>query len=130
MTDLQNLTEKNLTAKQKKAIPIIISASSISEGCKKVGISRDTFYTWMQTASFRDEFLRQRAVVTDEALHTLKASLAEAIETLKGLLKAEGARGEGTKLKASLAIIENVLKSIEIENIETRLADLEKRLKK
>lgn len=126
---MQNLTEKKLTAKQNKAIPIILQASSISEGCLKAGISRDTFYVWWQVPAFKDEFIRQRTVAIDEALHSLKASLNEAVDTLKGLLYADGAKGEGTRLKASLAIVENVLKSIEIENLEGRIEELERSLK-
>ena len=128
---LQNPTEEKLTlsAKQKKAIPIILQASSISGGCLKAGISRDTFYVWLQIPTFKDEFIRQRTVVIDEALHSLKASLNEAVDTLKGLLYADGAKGEGTRLKASIAIMENVLKAIELDDLEKRNEELERSLK-
>lgn len=130
MSNLQNPTEKKLTPKQIKAIPVILSASSISEGCLKAGISRDTFYVWWQIPAFKDEFTRQRTEAIDEALHILKASLTEAVSTLQGLLKAQGLPGEGTRLKAAIAIVESALRSIEIENLEVRISELERSLRR
>lgn len=126
----QNLTEKKLTSKQRKAIPIILSAPSISEGCRKAGVSREAFYGWQRNPVFREEWTRQQNEAIDGAIHTLKASLTDAVTTLTALLKADGSMGEGTRLKASLAILESVFKVKELEEIEVRLAILEKELKK
>lgn len=120
--DLQNLTEK-----QKKAIPLILEAPSISEGCRKAGISRVCFYEWLKDPVFKAAFARQRQELVDLALHELKTSASEAVGVLRGLLKAEG---ESIRLRTAQAILENVLKSIELENIEKRVEELERKLKK
>lgn len=126
----QNLTEKKLTSKQRKAIPIILAAPSITEGCREAGISREAFYGWQRNPVFMEEWTRQQNEAIEGAIHTLKASLTDAVTTLTALLKADGSMGEGTRLKASLAILESVFKVKELEEFEKRLAILEKELKK
>lgn len=112
-----------------KATPIILSAASIAEGCRKAGISREAFYGWQKNPVFMEEWTRQQNEAIEGAIHTLKASLTDAVTTLTALLKADGSMGEGTRLKASLAILESVFKVREMENIEARLDALEGRLK-
>jgi hypothetical protein len=126
MTAVQNPTELKLSDKQRAALPLLLAAPSVAEGCRKAGISRDTFYVWYNTPAFHEEFKRQRAASVDEALGALKAALADAVETLRGLLRAKGRKGEPTRLRAAQTVIENVLKAVEMETLEERLAALER----
>ncbi len=116
---------QNLTAKQKRAIPLIFTGKSISEGCTAAGISRDTFYTWYQMPAFRSEFARQRAILIEESFSGLQASLTDAVSTLQRLLNAKGKKGESIQFKASQAIIENMLRLVEIQSLQDRIASLE-----
>lgn len=118
---------QNLTKNQLKVIPLILETKSITEGVKKAGISKTTFYEWLKAPVFKAEFVRQRQELVDLALHELKTSASEAVKVLRELLKAEG---EGVRLRTAQAILENVLKSIELENIEKRLETLERSLRK
>ncbi len=120
-------TGQNLTRNQLKAIPLILEARSITEGVKKAGISKSTFYEWLKAPEFKTEFVRQRQELVGLALHELKTSTSEAVSVLRGLLKAEG---ESVRLRTAQAILENVLKSIEIENLEKRVEELERSIKK
>lgn len=121
-----NRTLQELTPKQKKMIAIILEAPSISEGCRKARVSRQWFYESMKDDTFRAEFIRQRQAVVDEALHALKTATGEAINVLRELLKAEG---ESVRLKTAQTIVENVLKSVEIERLEKRVEELERNIK-
>lgn len=118
---------QELTPKQKKMIAIILEAPSISEGCKRAKVSRQWFYISMQDSTFKAEFVRQRQELVDLALHELKTSTSEAVSVLRELLRAEG---ESVRLRTAQAILENVLKSIEIENLEKRVEELERSLKR
>jgi hypothetical protein len=121
-----NGTVQNLTRNQLRAIPSILGSKSITGGVKKAGISKTTFYEWLKNPDFKAEFVRQRQELVDLALHGLKASTGEAVKVLRELLNAEG---ESVRLRTAQAILDNVLKSIEMENIEKRLEELERRLK-
>ena len=106
---------QNLTKNQLKAIAPILEAKSITDGVKRAGIAKATFYEWLKAPEFKAEFVRQRQKLVDLALHELKTSASEAVGVLRGLLKAEG---ESVRLRTAQVILENVLKSIEIENLE------------
>jgi len=122
-----NGTGHNLTKNQLKAIPSILEAKSITEGVKKAGISKTTFYEWLKTPEFKAEFVRQRQELIDLALHELKTSASEAVSVLRELLRAEG---EGVRLRTALGILEHIGKFIELEKLEGRIEDLERSLKK
>lgn len=121
-----NVTGQNLTKNQLKAIPVILEAKSITEGVKKTGISKTTFYEWLKAPEFKAEFVRQRQELVDLALHELKTSASEAVSVLRGLLKADA---ESVRLRTAQAILENVLKSIELETLEKRVEELERSIK-
>ncbi len=120
-------TVQNLTKNQLTAIPLILEAKTITEGVRNAGISKTTFYEWLKAPEFKAEFVRQRQVLVDLALHELKTSTSEAVGVLRELLKAEG---ESVRLRTAQAILENVLKSIEIENLEKRIDELERSINK
>ena len=118
--------KEGLNNLQRKAIPIILASKTISEGVKKAGIKRETFYQWIRDPEFKAEFTGQRQEIIDLALHELKTSASDAVSVLRELLQAEG---EGVRLRTAQAILENVLKSIEIENLERRIEELERSLR-
>ena len=122
-----NQTEQNLTRRQLKSIPIILQARSISEGVEGASISKTTFYEWIKSPVFKTEFDRQRQAIIDAALHELKLTTGEAVRALRELLKA---KQEGIRLRTATAILEHIGKFIELENIEKRLSEIERSVKK
>ena len=114
-----------LSAKQLKAIPVILSARNIAEGCKKTRICRDTFYDWFKNPAFKSEFERQRQEIVEAALHELKLTTGEAVKTLRELLKTQE---DSVRLRTATAILDHIGKFIELENIEKRLTEIEKKI--
>lgn len=123
-----NGTEQNLTLsrKQLKAIPLIISAKTITEGVKQAGISKTLFYEWMKNDVFRNEFISRQNDIIETALKELKGLSSEAVERLGSLLRET--QNENIRLKAIALILDNTMKMKEIEDIEERLTEIERRL--
>lgn len=119
----QNFT---LSRKQLKAIPVIISAKTITEGVKQAGISKTLFYDWMKTEAFRNEFVSRQNDVIETVLIELKNLSSEAVESL-GKLHRE-TKNENIRLKAITFIIDHTMKMKEIEDIEQRLTEIEGRM--
>ena len=118
---------KGLNRRQLKAIPVILQAKTITEGCEAAGITLQTFYEWYRNNDFRMEFIKQRQEIIDLALHELKTLTGEAVDVLRDLLRAEG---EGVRLRTALGVMEHVGKFIEIENLEARIEAIERRIEK
>ena len=116
---------KELTSKQKRALPYLLEARSIEEACKRAGVSKATVYEWLKDDVFRNELKRQRNSIIDSAVDTLKANIAKATETLVKHLDSEH---ENISIRAAESIIEFTQKALEHEELERRIEALEDRL--
>ena len=70
----------DLSNRQIKALPYLVSSATVTEGIKLAGISRTTFYRWMEDEAFRAEFENLRADIQSYAYAELRGL------TLKGAL--------------------------------------------
>ena len=116
---------KELTSKQKRALPYLLEARSIEEGCKRAGVSKATVYEWLKDDVFRNELKRQRNSIIDSAVDTLKANIAKATETLVKHLDSER---ENISIRAAESIIAFTQKALEHEELEKRIEALEAKL--
>ena len=118
----KNDSPEELTDRQLKAIPHLISSPTFEEGRKKARLSKNALFKWLKKPAFKDELIKQRDIVITEALETLKANIGQAISALVGLLETEK---ESLKRQVANDIINHVLKVVEIQEIERRLDEIE-----
>jgi hypothetical protein len=121
----QNEKKPQLTDRQLKAIPVIVTSSTYTEGCEKAKLNRTTFYEWLKNPEFKTELDRQRQEIAEEAFGILSQSLTKAVETLVGLLNHTDDR---LKRLAANDVIDYILKHKEVEDLEKRIAAIEERL--
>jgi phage terminase small subunit len=114
-----------LTARQRRTIPFIVTSPTIVEGVSKAGITTKTFYQWLEQPHFKAELDRQRDEAAKNALDTLTQALTKAVENLVGLIDNADDR---LKRLACKDVIEYVLKHREIEELEKRIEAIEQRL--
>jgi len=113
----------SLNRRQVHAIPSVLAAKSIEEGCRTVGIAKRTWYNWMHDEGFKAAVYEGREALSSEALDRLKAALTRAVEGLTGLVEAEE---KNIRLKACSEVIDYFLKAGKLEDLERRLAALER----
>jgi phage terminase small subunit len=114
-----------LNARQRRAIPFIVSSPTVTEGVNKAGVNPKTFYQWLKQPEFKAELDRQRNEVAKAAFENLTQSLTKAVENLVGLLDNKNDR---LKRLACEDVIEYILKHKEIEDLENRISAIEQRL--
>jgi hypothetical protein len=119
----QNNEKTELTARQLKAIPVIVASPTYSEGCKKAKINRTTFYKWLKIPEFKAELDRQRDEIAAEAFGVLSQGLTKAAETLVGLLDSKDSR---LKRLAAKDVIDFIIRHKENEDLDERLKEVEK----
>lgn len=118
--------ENSLTDKQKKALPFFINSKSYEDGCRKAGISKNTFYTWLQNPAFKEELARLQDEAVHGAVQTLKSGMTQAAVKLVSLL---GQKNNPSLLRSVCNdIIGHVMKFCELEGIEKRLEVLESKV--
>jgi len=117
-----NKKKGDLTERQHKAIPFLVTSTTYEKGCREAGISRNTLYEWLKDPSFKAELTAQRSEVVEGALDILKGHIGGAVDALVGLLTT---KNEYLRRSVANDIIEHVLKGKELEEIEKRIAALE-----
>ena len=118
----KNDSPEELTDRQLKAIPHLISSSTLEDGRKKAGVSKNALYTWLRNPIFKDELKKQQDIVIAEAMESLKSNIGKAISVLVGLLDTES---DSLKRLVANDIIGHSLKAIEMQEIEYRLDEIE-----
>ena len=116
--------KQELTDKQVKAIPHLITSKTLKAGCKKAKISRQTLYDWLKDPAFKVEFRSQRDVIIEEAIEDLKGNLTKATDALIDLLN--NTDNDSLKRYVAKDIIDYVMKSRELGEIEERLVKVER----
>ncbi len=123
--ETKNTNINQLTARQLKTIPFIVSSPTYTEGMKKAKVGRKTFYEWLKQPEFKAELIRQRDIITAEAFGQLSQNLTKAVETLAGLLDNKDDR---LKRLTAKDVIDFIVRHKENEDFDKRLTAIEQRL--
>ena len=121
----QNEPKTELTARQRKFIPLLVACPTFTEACEKGKLNRTTLYQWLKNSGFKAEVQRQREEITQEAFGLLAQNLTKAVETLAGLL---GDNDKRLKRFAAKDVIEYFLRHRELAELENRIKAIEDRL--
>lgn len=114
-----------LTHRQITALPYLLSSGTVSEGAKLAGISRTTFYRWMEDEAFRSQFEALRADVQSYAYAELRGLTLKGALVLAQMLEDPSS---SIKLKAAQVAVSAGMKITEMADVEERIAGLENAL--
>ena len=115
--------EQGLTRKQVEAIPHLVGARSLEEGCRKAKVAKSTLYQWFKDETFKNELERQREGVIVEALERLKTSVTRAVD---GLIELAEDKEKGLRLRAIERILDFFIKVKEVDELKSRLEKVER----
>jgi hypothetical protein len=116
-------SNKNLTERQRRCLPHLISCKNLTEGCRSAGITTECFYTWLEQPSFKAELYKLRNAAMSEGLQQLRDAVTHASMKLIELLESST---EETRRKAACNILEYSLKIEELREIDSRLESIER----
>lgn len=104
------------------AVAALLSHPTHEAAAKAAGVSESTLARWLREPTFAAAVREARRRALEQALGTLSAATAEAVETLRACL---GAEGEAVRLRAAVAVLEHALRGAEVADLEQRIAALE-----
>lgn len=104
------------------AIAALVSARTIGEAAKQVGVSERTLKTWMQDPVFAEKLQQARAEVFRDAIAGIQAAATEAVATLQRNMKCGDPRVE---VQAARVVLDCGLKTHEVFDQDERLKKLE-----
>jgi len=113
------------TRKNDEAIAALLTQRSLEDAAKTAGIGTQTLLRWLKLPEFQAAYRDARRQAVQQAVARLQqATGAAAITVLK--LMTDPNVPAAVKLRAAECVFAHAIKGIELEDIETRLTELER----
>jgi transposase-like protein len=110
--------------KKEAAIAALLSQRNVEEAARTVGIGANTLLRWMQIPEFKVAYREARWASVSQANARLQAATGAAAATLLKLMVDQTVPA-ACRLRAAECVMNHANKSIELEDIEVRLSELE-----
>jgi len=124
---IQNRDKRlHLKGKQAKGIQALLSADTIDKAAELTGVTRNTLYRWLKDDFFVHELNQAKRQLVQHSILKLQQATKDAVKTLNDICNDKKA-SPAARVSAAREILNNTIKSIELEDIEERIKSLEKR---
>jgi len=119
----------NLTPPQRKALTALLTSWDTTKAAAVAGVSRDTVYRWMRLPAFREELQTATRASLENLSRGLVTLGSRALEVLEAALDDPKAK-HAEKVRAADIILSKILALRELVDLETRISELERTVKK
>jgi len=111
--------------KKEEATAALLTQRNIEEAAKSAGIGANTLLRWLKVPEFQAAYREARRAAFGQAVARLQQGTSAAATTLLKVL-IDPLTAASVKVRAAEAIFNHAAKAIEIEDIEARVAELER----
>ena len=111
--------------KKEEAIVALLSQQSVELAARVVGIGTRTLLRWLQMPAFKAAYYKARRDAFGQATARLLQGSSLAVSTILRIMLDKDAP-TASRLRAAESIVTHAGKAIEIEDIEARVAELER----
>ena len=111
--------------KQEEAIAALLTQRNIEESAKAIGIVPNTLLKWMKDPQFDTAYREARRAAFRQSIARLQQASSAAVTTLLKLMVEPGPPAS-VKARAADSVLDHAAKAIELEDIEARVAELER----
>src|SRR5205814_2419140 len=115
------------TAKMEAAIAALLTQRNQEEAARIVGISIATLLRWQKKPEFQKAYREARRAAHGQSIARLQQATSAAVSTLLKVM-VDANTPPATKVRAADSVLDHSAKAIEIEDIEVRVAELERSL--
>ena len=114
-----------LKPKQEEAIAALLTNRTVEEAARAVKITPRTLHRWLNEADFDAAYRQARRTAFGQCVARLQQASSAAVSVMLKIL-ADGAAPASARLRAADLVVTHAAKAIEIEDIEARVAELER----
>ncbi|SRR5258708_6463274 len=111
--------------KQEAAIAALLSHRSFEDAAGAVGIATHTLLRWLKDPTFDAAYRKARRAAFSQSVARLQQASGAAVSTLLKIMVDSNAPAS-TRVRAADSVLDHSAKAIEIEDIEVRVAALER----
>ena len=111
--------------KKEEAIAALLTQRNIEEAAKSIGIGGTTLLRWMKDPEFQRAYREARRQAVGQSIGRLQQATSAAATTLMKIM-VDQTTPASTRVRGADSIFNHAAKFIEIEDIEARVAELER----
>ncbi len=111
--------------KKEQAIAALLSHRNVEEAARAVGISANTLQRWTKDPEFEAAYREARRTASCQSIARLQDASGAAVTTVLKIML-DSKVSAGTRLRAAEIVLAQTAKAIEIEDIDVRVAELER----
>lgn len=111
--------------KKEEAIAALLSQRNIEEAAKLAGIGGNTLLRWLKVPEFQMAYREARRAAHGQSIARLQQATGAAVSTLLKVMVDPGTPAS-VKVRAADSVLDHSAKAIELEDIEVRVAELER----
>lgn len=118
---------EKLSKRREAAIAILLTTSTLQAASEKIGISYSTLWRWLQEPNFQKALKEAKKQAVAQATSTLSKICHESVLTLQEIMNDKNAPASA-RVSAAKTVLDSGLKGVEIDDLDARLAALEREL--
>jgi transposase-like protein len=111
--------------KQEEAVAALLTQRNIEEAARSIGVAPNTLLNWQKLPEFQAAYREARRAAFGQSIARLQQGTSAAATTLLKTM-IDSNTPASVKVRAAEAIFNHAAKAIEIEDIEARVAALER----
>ena len=116
---------EKFTRRMETAIVGLLTQPTLDEAAKHAGVSGPTLWRWMQEPSFQMEYRKARRQAMGQAVAQLQQASSAAVKALREIIQNSDVTASA-RVTAARTVLEIGLKAIELEDLESRVEELER----
>ena len=113
------------TRKMEEAVAAMLTHRTLEEAARSVGIGTPTLIRWQKEPEFQAAYREARRAAFGQSIARLQQASSGAVSVLIKVM-ADPTSPPSTRVRAADSVLDHAAKAIEIEDIEVRVADLER----
>jgi hypothetical protein len=114
-----------LARKQEEAIAALLTQRNMEEAARAAGIGTRTLLRWLTVPDFQKAYREARRAAFSQSIARLQQATSAAVTTLLKVM-VDPSTPPSTKVRAADSVLGHSAKAIELEDIEARVAELER----
>ena len=113
------------TRKKEEAIAALLTQRNVEEAARAAGIGTQTLLRWLKIPEFGQEYRKARREAVHQAVARMQQATGAAASVVLKLMTDPNVPA-AVKLRAAECVFDRAFKGVELEDIEARLAELER----
>ena len=111
--------------KKEEAIAALLTQRNFEEAARAIGVSISTLVRWMKEPEFDRDYRKARRDAFGQSVARLQQGSSAAVSTLLKIMIDPNSPAS-TRVRAADSVLAHSAKAIELEDIEARVAELER----